>query len=284
MAQPAAPTRLTLSIALVAWLCAMLPAVASAASIDRLMEASGIRHTLDQFPKSMLASIDAPMPGAEIPEQIRQGLREAALQGLRAEPIIESVRARLARELPADVIDACLKWLDAPLGKHITGLENAASEASAMPAMAAYAQELQTRPPLPSRLKLIEDLVAATGGVDTIASVMEASVLATALGVNAAQPRQSQAPADLLRRKIREALPDLRTQAQEAATVMSLYVYRSLDDRQLGAYLEFLRSPPGAAYSRSTAGAVNDAMTEAMGRFMLAIPRAIERSRGAGRT
>jgi len=59
-----------------------------------------------------------------------------------------------------------------------------------------------------------------------IASVMEVSVLATALGVNASQPRQSQAPAEVLRRKIREA----------------------------------------------------------MSRFMLAIPRAIERRRGAGRT
>jgi hypothetical protein len=262
------------------WIVGTCPA----APIDRLMDASGLRQALEQIPATVTLSIDAPQPGVEVPEDVRVALKDAATQAFRAEPIVESVRARLARDLSEREIADALAWLDAPLGKRITDLEMKASDPAAMSRIENYARELQRRAPPKARRILMQDLNVAMRATETGLVLMEAIAFAGALGLNAAHPRQARIPAELLQRKIKEALPELRAHAEANVTAGLFYTYRPLPDRELASYLSFLQSESGFAYSRSSAEAVREALTQATSLFMGAIPKALRRAQGSGRT
>jgi len=259
-------------------------ATATAASIDRLLEASGMRHSLSQLPTTMVAAMDAPQPGVDIPYDMRLALKDAATEAFQAEHMIGIVRSRMARDLSERQVGDVMAWLVAPLGKRITDLEKESSDPSAMQGIENYARALQKVPPAPARVALAQELNAATGSTEVAAALMESIALATALGLNAAQPRQSQVPTEILQRDIKKAMPQFRQQAESIVLVSILYTYRSLSDAELTQYVRFMQMPSGVAYARSGAAATREALTQATGRFMLAIPKAMERSRGKGQT
>jgi len=280
------PPRIVVSIALIAWL--LVGAVAHAASspdagkVNRLIDAAGIGHSLRQVLPGMVSGFDD--PGQDIPANVRSALREAAGQAFRPDPMIERVRARLGVALTARQLDDTLAWLDSPLGRRITAMENEAAEPAVLAPMQSYARELERRPPGKRRAELIGELNLATGASEFNAVMMEAAVLATALGMNAAQPVQQQVPADVLRQTVKSSLPDLRKQTEQVVTLALHYTYRSLSDPELESYLKFLKSPSGAAYSKAAIAGFTDAMLEANGRFMQAIPKAIAKYKGLSGT
>jgi hypothetical protein len=255
---------------------------AAAVSIDRLLEASGTRHAIAQIPATIAASLDTPQPGVDLPHDVRLALKDAAAQAYQAEQLIKVVRDRMGRDLSEGQVGDVMTWVATALGKRIVELEKQSSDPSAMRSIEAYARDLQRSPPPAARVALARELNAASGSAEVAAALVESMTLATALGLNAAQPRQSQVPNELLEQDIKNALPQMRQQAEGIVLVSILYTYRSLSDAELSQYLRFMQTPSGAAYARSGAAAMREALAQATGRFMLAIPKAMARSRGKG--
>lgn len=233
----------------------------AAAKISRLMEASGINYSLRQLPLSMVAGFDTGQR-EPLPANVRAALREAVLQGFQPAPMLENVHGKLAGTLTEKQIDDSLAWLEAPLGRRITTLENAASEPAAVPKMQAYVETLQKQPVSPARTRLIEVLDRAIGAQEAMLNFAEATVLATALGINAAQPRQQQVAPDLLQKEVKAGMPEMRKQLGQMVTGVLLYTYRSLSDKDIEAYIQFAKSASGAAYHKSAVASVNDAMVD----------------------
>lgn len=248
--------------------------------VSRLMEASGINHSVTQMLPSVLGTFDAVQQQQSLPAYIHAALRDAAMQGFQTAVMLEKVRARLAT-LNEKQIDDTLAWLGTPLGRRITGLENAASDAAAMPKLMAFMEELQKRPAPAPRLRLIQELIRATGGVDMANNVTEATAMATALGINAAQPRQQQAPAETIRKQVKASIPQMQKQTEQMMTSTMLYTYRPLSDKEIETYINFANSASGAAYHKGAVAGVSDALLEAIARFMTAIPKSMERTKGA---
>ncbi len=269
---------LPLVLAMLLCVAAAHAASPHAARIDRLMEASGINHSIGQVLPGILGGLDEtrqPMPA-----QVRAALRDAAMQSFRSAPMLETFRARLGT-LSAAQVDDALRWLDTPLGRRITALENAAAEPGAAAKIEAYVQSLQTKPAPAGRVRLIEDLNRATGAQDVMNDIMEAILLGSALGVNAAQPRERQVPAEALRKQIKSGMPEVQRQTEQFVMSSMLYTYRPLADSDIETYIRFARSPSGAAYQRIGTAGLRDALLAAVARFMNAIPKAMERSKGA---
>lgn len=249
------------------------------AKINRLMEASGINHSVKQVLPGMLGSFDEAQQQEPVPMHVRAAMRDAATQGFQTGPMLEKVRAKLSA-LSDKQIDDTLSWLDTPLGRRITELENAANDADSMPKIQAYAAELEKRPAPAARMRLIRELNRVTGAQEMMNNIMEAVLLATALGVNAAQPKAQQSPPEALRKQIKSSMPELQKQTAQFVNATLLYTYRSLADKELESYIEFSRSASGAAYNKSATAGMSDALLEAIGRFMTAIPKAMERTKG----
>lgn len=251
------------------------------ARIDRLMEASGLNQSVKQILPGVLSSLDGNQQQPALPPPVRAAMRNAAAQSFQAAPMLEKVRARLAGELTAGQISDTQAWLDTPLGRRITDLENASNEPEAMVKMQAYAEELAKRPAPTSRLRLIRDLILATGAQEMMNQITEAVIMATALGFNAAQPKQQQMPTELLRQQIKSGMPEIQKQTEQFAMSMMLYTYRSLSDTEVDSYIRFSRSASGAAFNKSVVLGMSEALLDAIARFMTAIPGAMERSKGA---
>ena len=250
----------------------------TAKKVARLLDAAGIAHTVRQVLPSMTMSFDD--PGQQIPTNVRVALREAAGQAFQPKPMIERVRTSMGAAMTARQLDDTLTWLDAPLGRRITALENEAAEPSVLPKVQAYASELEKKPLSPRRVELIREMDAATGASEVNILMTEAGILAVALGMNAAQPVQQQMPPDTLRQRVKATMPQLRQQLTELVTLGMSYTYRSLSDQELESYLKFLKSPSGTAYSKAAVGGMTEAMMEANGRFMQLIPKSIARHKG----
>jgi hypothetical protein len=262
------------------WAGGLCAATADSAKVERLMEASGISHSLKQMLPGVLSGFDEAQQQKVMPVQVRAALRDAATQAFQTAPMLEKVRARLSG-LSAAQIDDALNWLGTPLGRRLTALENAVSEPDAPEKIAAYAQTLQKKPAPAARLKLIQELDRASGASEMLGNTMEAIMLATALGMNAAQPRQQQMPPEALRKQIKAGMPDVQKQTEQYATVALLYTYGTVTDSDLETYLKFMRSPSGAAFTKLGTAGYSDALFDGIARFMTAIPKALERSKGA---
>jgi len=261
------------------WAHAATPEITT--KISRLMEASGINHSMKQVLPGLLSGFDEAQQAQPIPVNVRAALRDAATQGFQNAPMLEKVRAKMTGMLNDKQIDDTLSWLTTPLGRRITELENAASEPAAAPKIQAYTEELQKRPAPAPRMRLIQELNQAMGAQEMTNNFTEAMVLATALGVNAAQPQQQQVPADKLQKEVKANMPELYKQTEQMLTTTLLYTYVPLSDKEIETYIQFAKSASGAAYSRSAVAGVSDALLEAIARFMTAIPKAIERTKGA---
>jgi hypothetical protein len=268
-----------LGSALLAACCCAEPVAHAAAApdagvkADRLMEVSGMAHSIRQIQPTMTGSFDRPQQ--DIPDNVRLALREAAWLAFQPNPIIEQVRARLGAMLTGPHLDKTLAWLESPVGRRITDMENAAGEPAAASQVESYGRELEKRPPTKRRTDLITQLMAATGSTEFSATMLETAFLATALGINAAQPVQQRSPIEMVRQRIASVLPKLQKDNERDLAVSMHYAYRTLPDRELESYLKFLKSASGAAYTKDTLKAVREAMNDAMSRYMQAIPRAL---------
>jgi hypothetical protein len=144
-----------------------------------------------------------------------------------------------------------------------------------MPRIEAYRREMEKRPPSKARSDLIDRVVVATGSGELNTYLVESTVLATALGINAAQPVQNQVPAEVVRKHIKLVMPDLARQSEQSVNSSMHYTYHTVSDRDLEAYLKFLNSPGGAAFTKAAVEGIRDAMNDALGRYMQAIPKAL---------
>src|SRR5262245_11536590 len=131
------------------------------AKVSRLVDVSGIAHMLRQVLPGMTAGFDD--PSQQIPVQVRQALRDAAGQAFQPNPMIERARTRMGATLTARQLDDSLAWLDSPLGRRITAMENESAEPAAAPKIMAHGRELEKRPQSKRRADLIRELDAATG-------------------------------------------------------------------------------------------------------------------------
>ena len=246
-----------------------------ASKVDRLIDVSGLAHTARQVLPGMLSGIDPPQQG--VPANVRSALRAAATQAFQPEPMIERIRTRLGAALTAGHLDDTLAWLDSPLGRRLTAAENEVAEPAALTQMQAYGRQLEKRPPAKHRVGLIEDLTRTIGATEVSATILEGTILASALGLNAAQPVQQQVSPDVLRQRVKSSLPEFRQQTDQVVTLSLFYAYRSMSDREIESYLKFLKSPSGAAYSKVATEALSEAILEAIGRFMVALPKALDK-------
>lgn len=253
-----------------------------AAKMDRLLDISGIAHMVRQVLPGMNAGFDE--PGQKIPMNLRYALREAAGQAFQPDAMIERVRARMSTGMSAREIDDTLAWLETPLGRRITAMENETADVAAIAKIQAYGRELERRPLPARRAELIRELDAATGASEVNVLTTEAGILAVALGMNAAQPVQQQLRPEVLRENVKAAVPQLRQQITDVVRMGMSYTYRRLSDQELESYLKFLKSPSGAAYSKAAVAGMTDAMLEASGRFVQVLPKAIAKHKGTAGT
>lgn len=236
--------------------------------IDRLLEQSGVSHTLREIEPGMVQSMQ--QTGVSLPAALGNAMVLSAHQAFQAEPMIATAREQLQQKLDGAQVQAALQWLDSPLGQRITALENRSAGTAVQTEMEQFREGLKKSGAKigERRMAQLGELDRLTGATDMALKLVEATALAGVSGVNAAMPPQVRMSGEALKKLASDAVQEERERMPAIVQNTMVFTYHTLSDDELERYLSFLRSSDGQVYAREVGEAVQKSMMDALGRFV----------------
>jgi uncharacterized protein YbaP (TraB family) len=243
----------------------------------------------------METSVPAPTLGEEIEEQTRvlalamqNGLDQARNQHPRIQQLPLDVYTKI-RGLLADAFDPARldttvlgrvevqltkeemtqirAWLDSPLGKRCSDLFTAALQPQSSAEEQEFIAPTQKSPVPPARSELIKGLAAATGIKDIKLEIAVNAQLVQTTVISTTFPAGEQWPFSKILDETEKNRLLYEPRIDQQTTALLLYMHSSLSDAELGQYLEFAKSGPGARYYRAVFNGMRLALMEAGIRF-----------------
>ena len=237
----------------------------------QLMQASGLKRQIAQIPPGILLGLRQ----HQMPKELHDGLQTVMAEAYSAKFIEQKVTATIRDRLDAKVMTDSLQWLNSDLGRNITKLEVAASSPEGYNAIQSYAEQLQRNPPPENRLKLVQEMDAATNATEIAVTLIEAGELGIALGLDALLPADEQDGLEKLLGEVARDRPNLTAGLRDLNIVGFLYTYQNLSDGELARYLDFLKSEIGVKYQEAATAGLKDALLQAAAETARALPGAI---------
>lgn len=207
----------------------------------------------------------------QLPPAQSETIQRVVLSEFNADTLQRGVEEHLERAHDPRHAETVLEWLRSPLGRRISKLDIAAARPEGMRAMQAYAEALAADPAPATRVALVTKLDAATGITDFTVEATLASAVATAIGINGAQPSAHRVDENQLRAAVEAQRDVLRPEIQKVTMVSMLCSYQSLSDEDLASYVGFSESAPGRWYHDVVKRALLSALTDASSRVGQAI-------------
>ena len=231
----------------------------AASAAHRLVVRCGLSVQLRSIPKGF--SDQTKQMRGQVPDTLLAALEEAGKEAFRADLLQDEVERILAISMKVPAMKQAIAWLETDLGRRVTLAEELASVTMDEAALKKYAGTAKA--PSARRVKMLQDILGVTNGVETTATIMEAMALGVAIGVDSTQPVQKRAGVALLRAQIRKAMPPekIKELVKQRMPGVFAYTYRDISDADLAAYVAFLRGPAGKGY--------NDAIMEALSQALV---------------
>jgi hypothetical protein len=227
----------------------------AAVTAHRLMIRSGLSVQLRGFTAHIQREIKQNPAGLD--EKMVAALSDAAKEAFRADLLQEDMTARVAKKITVGDMKAALTWLDTDAGQRVTLAEELSSAAFDQKRFLEYTEDLNAKPLLNKRKKLMSELVSATNAVRAVAATQEAIALGIAIGMDSLQPKERRVGEAALRGRVREMMQPEKLQAALAQQlpVLFAYEYREVSDDDLAGYVGFLKTAAGKRYQDGMTGA-----------------------------
>jgi len=261
---PSIPTRAS---------AAELRAPTKPATVAEILSLSGVRAQLSSVAGGLAAEY-LPRPGQL---DARDGARIERIVGqhFAADRLYAVIRQEFGSNVDREQLDGMAAWFRSPLGRRITALEVAAAKPEAAAEFVAFAANLKKSPAAAARLELVQRLDWVTGTSDDTTALALAVASSVARATAASAPAERRPRAGLVERRIEEMRGQMTTAIGETVLTQMLYVYSPLTDAELKAYVDFLASPHGRAYSRTSHAGLLRAVRESADRTAIEIARAV---------
>lgn len=214
--------------------------------VEELYLKSGLNRQVEALP----GQVDALLQGQQekIPPEMLTLMKKELLAGFQPEKLKSRLLERIQERLPAlDLVNA-LKWLDSPLGKKITLLEEEASTAEAAPAMMAYMQSTDPAGLPADRQKILREFNDLAGATDL---AMDTGIFLNLAIVTQLRKLDPEMP-PLTEKEMMDFIESNRAAIRHDVDLqvqLSLhFCYQKLTTAELQSYLEFARSESGINY------------------------------------
>jgi hypothetical protein len=173
----------------------------------------------------------------------------------------QQIRSRLAADLAEDLeasqLQAVQAWYQSDLGQRIAGAEADAAAPAAWEAIRAAAPSLRKQFSGSPREQLFERYNRATGATDAAVETVMAVQLELADSLASLSKDDT---VESVRARVESNRPVIERQIREQVYLTFLSMYEPFSDQNLKAYLGFLESTDGRAYTASAGDAVHDAI------------------------
>jgi len=224
---------------------------------------SGMQKQVEQLPSVIQALFDQSVPeddqARKLPKEILSAMRASVPKAFAPERLKETILAELTGKLTAQDIKDTLQWLDSPIGRKCTKLEEAASTPEAEAEMQQYAARLHDSPPTAERLKVLRELDLAAKVTGNAVEMAIQTQVAVALAVNATLPVEQQKPLEDVYSEIEKTGPAIEASVRSQTLISQLWTYRSLTEAEIQLYTEFAKSPAGSKYNSAAMAALDKA-------------------------
>ncbi len=245
----------------------------------------GMEKQTEQLPSVMQALLDQSDPkddeSQKLPRGVLSVMRATIPKAFAPERLREVMLAEIAKKLPDNDITEVLRWLDSPLGKKCTQLEEASSTAEAQSEMQKFAAGLTNSPPTAERLIAIRELDSAVKITESAVDMAINMQIAVALGMMATLPSEQQKRADDVARELEQTRPNVEATVKSETLISNLYTYRSLSEAEIKQYTAFAKSPVGSKYSLAAIAALKKALNEGAARWGKLIGEATKGMQGS---
>ncbi|HXH64551.1 MAG TPA: hypothetical protein VNH42_03460 [Mariprofundaceae bacterium] len=243
----------------------------SKASLDRLLELSGIHEQVSQFPRLLRAGM----------EQARR--RDMAIHGHSAMSEAEYEKLEntmVAAFAPADILRAIgkkvqhaiseqdaarmLVWYGSDLGRRIDKAEEDGSTPEAYRDMGKSAPSLLADE---QRVQFARRLDRELHLTDMTMQLQVNAAVAMFMAFSTKKNQHEVANQKAFRNRISASMQRSRPKLEQAITISTLYTYRNIDMDSLEQYLGFLATPPVSRFNKALMAGMEAGMDQAIDRM-----------------
>ena len=232
--------------------------------VQTLMHKSGLKKQIEQMPQLLQAELDRQQMEAKgLTQEDFNKISRLARSAFDAKTIHAAVQTYIKSNLPENDTRAVLEWLDSPLGKKITRLEEDASTAEAYTDMQAIGPKLLDENKDSARIHKIKRLDNATGATEsTINSVLNIQ-LAMITAMSAAMEADQQPTFEDVQDLVNRNKSQIQAVMERMVQRQFLYTYRELTDNEIDRYTQFAETKSGNRYHYVTIKAMDEALVRA---------------------
>lgn len=248
----------------------MLPIIVHAKNQNELIQSlylkSGMNKQIKQLPLLILASIEQALEKDDrinqLPRHTKSAISGSVQEAFAPEHLKKIIIKEVKESMTVKDLDKVLKWLDSPLGKKCTRLEEAASTAETLSEIQKFAARLQQAPPPTNRLDILRRLDAAVKATETNVEITMNAQLAVAFAIVKSLPLEQQGPLEDITAQLEKNRPQVEAVMRSQTLLFALYTYQGLTNSELEKYIQFATSPAGAKYHAATISGFKKALLD----------------------
>jgi hypothetical protein len=248
----------------------MLPVIAQAQNQNELIQSlyikSGIDRQVRQLPILIRSSVVQAMEKDDringLPRRTKTAISGSVQESFSPERIKKTIINEVKASMTVKELDNVLHWLDSPLGKKCTRLEDAASTPEIFSDVKKFAARLEQAPPADRRLNILRRLDAAVKATETNVEIAMNTQLAVAYAVVQSLPREQQGSLKDIATQLKKNRPQIEAVMKSQTLLFGLYIYRDLTNAELEKYIRFAVSPCGTKYHAATISGFKKALLD----------------------
>ncbi len=257
-------------VSLLLWMFMQASVVFAQASVEALMEKSGINEVIDNFQELMAESV------SEAAAQDKGNENLAVVEKLMVESFQPALmkadfREYLGLALSEKEISNILTWLNTDLGQRIVAMESEASSSEGQQKMMAQAAELMKNS---KRVAMAEEYIKVTHTEEQMKIIMGNMQAGMMFGMSASMPEDKRMSFDQITKLVDSQLDPAMEQMKPVFLLSTIFSYQSLTDEELQQYIDFYKTENGQKYNATTMAAFDLAMSKAGRRAGAAIAKA----------
>ncbi len=240
----------------------------SDASLNGLLEASGIRTVVSQFPDQLRMRMQAARQQDRLihglpsmSDDDYRALVDTMVDAFRPAFILKAIGNEVRQSVSEQDAGTMLAWYDSPLGKKISRAEDDSETPQATRDMAKSAQKLMAdKQRVAFALKLDQLLHMTDMSIQVQANTRVAMLVAFSTKKNEHQPANLKA----LRNRITAGLQKKRYKIRQSVVLSVLYAYRQIDMKALEQYRAFLGTPAALSFNQALMAGMDAGMSRAI--------------------
>lgn len=225
-------------------------------SLDRILDLSGLKTQMEQFPEMIKAGMEqSKQQGTPLADTQYNSMLMAVDESVLPSEIIEEIRSSLKKSITEEDAQQLLRWYESDLGREITRAEVDSSTPEAYQQMMESAQSLLENT---ERVEFANRLDALLGATDMAVNLQEYTGIAVYSAImTAMQPNK---PLDLepVKAQMKASISQARTAIKQLVTLTFVFSYINIETNKLNKYENFLNN--------STTKKFNNVVIESMNR------------------